>query len=427
MKLSRLFLTLSVIVLLILGALPVGAADEDVFCGDLPEADCNLLRASAAAMQTLDTVAYDMVFSFNGIVVDGEAVNFSFTSDGTLISGREAIRAVEEEILDTTIRQMLELIDKGQFLTRGLELTERVLRAPAADMNFTVTIPLEDPQTPTTFSARLIYVDGAAYLNSPLLAFAIPDMNPEQWLGLDLVRGMYMTVDMLKNVDMADIFSGAGGFSPPSSGDMAAPGGDMGAAGEDFFNRLMALINAPYWEEMDTPEFEASFTTVERLEDAAIDGVPVAVFQTTVDMGAMAQNELFQQAFADIFAFQSSMQGLTPEQIAAMQPAMIDMLSGMEVVAVEKIGLDDPYTYAIDMTWSMTIDPAAMIRAVEGEEALADTPAEELAPMTFNWAYQLALRDHNQPVEINAPDPDLVISIIDMAQGMMSGSMAPRQ
>ena len=401
---------------------PGVVAEENVFCGDLPTADCDLLMANATTMNALDSVVYDLDFGFGGIMDEGEPIEFVFTSNGTVFLGHEEINRVKNEVLDTTIRQILEMVENEAFVEHVVDLTERVLMAPAVDMDLALTIMVDNSDGPTSFNAQIKYVDGTLYLTSPMLAMAMPGFEPGQWLGVELVRGLHMVVEMMQDPALLEgIFSGAGGGfggfpnAPGGPADVGMGGGDF----ENFFGQISALANADYWKKMETAEYEAQFTQMVRREDEMIGSTPVAVYQTLLDFGKMVETEQFQQSFHDILVLQTQMQGLEPAQAEALVPIIMDMVAEMDMEFIEKIGIEDHYTYSISATWALTINPADFVAAFANEDELAEIPQEELPPMDLEYYFTLALNDHNQPVKIDAPED--FVSVIDMMIGMMTG------
>lgn len=166
---------------------------------------------------------------------------------------------------------------------------------------------------------------------------------------------------------------------------------------------------------MDTPEFMAQVETITRLVDTEIDGVAVAVFEDQVDMAAMVASEPFQQAFSDLFDLFS--QDASPEEIEALKPIILDMIASMNMSSTQAIGLEDHFTYSVDISWEMTVDPQAFIMAAVPENERGEIPEEALAVQTQTFEFHQEIRDHNQPVMVTPPPAENVISLLAMLMG----------
>ena len=132
---------LLLIFLIVLSLIPASGAlaqtsPEEVYCGQLSADDCAILQANAEAVYTAFAYATDLSFAIE--MGDEELLTFSLASQGAIDQGSEAVTAVFDEIWNTTLGEMRALIRDGEFLNRGLSLTERTLRAPAADHVFQI-------------------------------------------------------------------------------------------------------------------------------------------------------------------------------------------------------------------------------------------------------------------------------------------------
>ncbi|MCZ7545644.1 MAG: hypothetical protein M5R40_19935 [Anaerolineae bacterium] len=154
--------------------------------------------------------------------------------------------------------------------------------------------------------------------------------------------------------------------------------------------------------------------SVARLDDAMVDDVPVAVFEMTLDFGALAETEAFQEFMADymrLFAFAGGAPSGAPE-MDAMQSVTMAMLKGTTMTYTQAIGLEDALTYVVDMRYTAEVDPAAI------SEAMGETPGNiEVASVTQAVTMSLTLGDHNAPLAIAAPVD--AVSLIDLISGMM--------
>ncbi|MBN1284768.1 MAG: hypothetical protein JXB47_05175 [Anaerolineae bacterium] len=394
---------------------------EGPWCGELAQADCDMLIANAKAMAELWSYTYDTEMTY-GMTIEDEPMEIVFTSDGTLAYDKEEVDAVVNEVLDMTLRQVLELTkDPKALWTTGLGYAERVLKAPSADVNLKLVLPAEMVGgSPFTADINLVMVDGVLYGKSFLLAMM--GLEADQWVSVDLVGGMYQIAEALQ--DPALLENLMSGISGKSSGmPMAAPSAEMpgvempmgGGAGQDIMAKIQELISAPYWKTMDSPEFKTKTVLVTRLEDAEAGGVAVAVFETKVDMAAMAATEEFQQAFKDIFAVTGA--GLSPEQIDAMVPVLLDMLNSMEITLTKMIGLEDHFTYGYEASWSLAVDTKAIVGAIV-EEEMSEEAMEALTPQAYDFNVKTTFSGHNQEPDVSPPDAEKVVPIQKLIEMM---------
>ena len=406
------------------------------YCGDLDAADCEILQANAVAVvEDLRSVTFGSEFELEILTDDELTLLMGFGLDGSFDVGAEEFEAIGNDVLDTTLREMLAwLDDPDAVLETGLGYTERALIAPAGNLAFRLDLAAsgQPPIPPITGEARI--VNGVIYLSSPLLSLQGIPMG--SWLSLDLIEGMYITADLLQdpefwtslgsNPDEMMMLEPEETEEPGSeTGEVppqAPPGDDAGRdmdTGElidsvftiietvNFVNQIVEIINAPYWEETDQPEFSEQFIFVQRLDDDTIDGTDVAVFETTFDMAALVETEPFQQAFNDIFPLTTG--DLTRAQRRAMQPVILEMIAETEMVQTQAIGLEDFLTYDFDFSWSMDTDLPGIVEALTGEFD-EDVPAQ-----TQNFSFNIRTSGFNDPIDVETPDPDRVISVIDVA------------
>lgn len=408
--------------LALLVALPVGitsAKADDVYCGDLAAPDCALLRASNETMETVETVVYDASFGFDVMMEDAPVVSAAFSASGAVDPGQAQIDAVTNEVLDMRIRDVLALVEDPEALADTLlGYAERVLTAPQMSADLTMTFIAED-ETSGPFNLRLRVVDGVVYGNSELLAAG--GMSPDQWISLDTVQVAHMVAEALQNPDLMSGFMGGmsggadmGGMS--SGGEMGAGSGDFMAQFNGFGEQIAAIQNNPAWEVMDSDAFRDRILDIQRIEDSEIDGVPVAVFETTMDFGALAETEEFRSVMNDIFAFYTF---IPEDNREAFVDATLDMMSDMTWVMTEAVGLEDTYLYGMSFAGEQTIDPVVFVEAMGEDVGDADIPLQ-----TTTYEFQLTLTDHNEPVVVEAPDEADVLPLFQLL-GMGSAPAEP--
>jgi spore coat polysaccharide biosynthesis protein SpsF (cytidylyltransferase family) len=90
------------------------------------------------------------------------------------------------------------------------------------------------------------------------------------------------------------------------------------------------------------------------------------------------------------------------------------MIAGMEIASTQVIGLEDHFTYSVDVSWTMTVDPQAFVTAVVPEDERADIPEDALAVQTQTFEFHQEIRDHNQPAMVTPPPAENVISLLAM-------------
>jgi hypothetical protein len=391
------------------------AQSEEVFCGTLTEADCDMLQANILADASLESMTYEfqMVMSVLPDVPDAKPEQFTISSEGAFGYDKADLDTMTDEILNTTIGEVLQLLDDPDALmARIVGYIDRLLVAPDAEMTVEIVLPESAEEPIDSLSVDFMMTDGVIYVTSPLMAMM--EMPPGAWLSLDLVEGTHMLVDLLQDPAIMEGFMSApGGFPVPMQSGMddeeAQP-----AMGEDMFQQISAIANAPYWEEMESPEFLAQIMTITRTEDRELDGVTVAVFETQVDMAAMVASAPFQQAWGDIFALFA--QDASPEEIEALKPVILDMIAGMEITVVQSIGLEDHFTYSFDLSWQMTFDPQKFVEAVSPDE-LANIPEDELVAQEQSFVFHQEIRDHNQPVMVTPPPMEQIIPLLTLLMG----------
>jgi hypothetical protein len=414
------------LVALLLALLPLSGAlaqyQDGPYCGTLSAEDCEILEANWEAVYT--AFAYDMDAQFVIEIENEGTFSFDLTSQGALSQGAEEIDAVMDDIWNTTLGELRDLIREDEFLNRGLSLTERILRAPLADLSFQSTATMNGEEQPIpSFDLRV--ADGVIYITSPALTGAL-GLEPDTWVNLDVVEGMYMTVEALNNPEMLEnLFGGMTDGVP--GGDMGIPGQGngsdmMGDEFNDLFARIDEIANAEYWDAMSTPEFMEQVFSVERLDNETVNGVEVAVFENSLDYAALVETEEFQMAFADIFELSTAMT-LSEEDRAALEPVILEQLATMEFTSTVSIGLEDFYTYAYSFTSTQTQNLQAYA------EALGDMSDEsDLGTQTVTFTVANTITNHNETPEVEIPENTMsVMELINMMMGAGSSATMPEE
>lgn len=232
----------AILIALIILVLPVSGARadsmDDVFCGDLPEADCQILLDNAAAMNSLNSAFF--FFSMNVLTGVDEDVLYAAQGYGDVELDDEAVDAINK------LSEDVSAADWGV-------LFELALASAQAD----VTLDFRDysGQEDVRTALRLKLKDGILLIGPDTLA----------------------------------ALTGA------SMGDMEEFGVDLkGAIGE-----LIAESGAiPAMDFDDMAEVEAEAMSISRLPDDEVSDVAVAVFQTDIDLKTLLSSVRAQQLVA---------------------------------------------------------------------------------------------------------------------------------
>ncbi len=391
-----------VLTLLVTFAVPLGGAfaqgGSTVFCGDLDQADCDLLVQSEAAMQALESAAFDMT------------MDFSITSDQELMDGMDTL-AMSMNVVGAAAADMavlgdfqdMTLEDLPQMMESLPELVGTVLRGVAGDVTLTIELPVELMAAMSvpgmdSLVLELMMVDGVLYINldtlAPLMGEA-GETGMTGWLGLDLA-GMYEVI-------------------------FEQMGDELDAQMQQQMEQMQALFSSEFFTAMNNPDFLEGFMAIERLDDVDNMGQTMAVFQTTFDYEALLANEAFQAGFQEymeaVMAMQADLAGDLPENFEeVMGQAALQMMSGINLSLVQWVGLEDLYTHHLEMVMDFDMDFAA----------LAGLVPEEADEMPGNFAMSMSLvldlGGFNEPVELVAPEGATVINpMMMMAPGAMPG------
>ncbi len=395
--------SLLLVLALLIALIPAGGVlaqkDKEPFCGDLPAEDCDLLKANRAAMNDLWSVTYDLGMNVD-ITIDEESMAFELVSGGAIAYDKAALDTIAEEVLDTTIGDILALLKEPEALIDTVaDYTERGILAPEGEVNFELVLPAEATggmAFPLDLSLKKI--EGKVYASTFLLSFM--GLEPDTWVEVDLLEILDQAVAAVKDPSFGEGMMS--GFGPMRSDDEgrapAIPPMDNGPGG-DFFGQWQALMQKPYWKAMDSPEFQAKILKIERLEDAEVAGTAVAVFQTTVDFGAMVETEEFQMAFKDIMSFTMSAPEMEAEEMDAMAEAILEMLKDITLTSTKMIGLDDAFTYGYSFDYHQTFDVAAFVESM-GE----DTDEVDMGAQEYSFSVQNTLTNHNQELQLEVPE-----------------------
>ena len=148
----------------------------------------------------------------------------------------------------------------------------------------------------------------------------------------------------------------------------------------------------PDMDANDLEEVEASATSVTRLPDSEINGVAVAVFETSVDVNSI----LSLISIEDMIAASDSNED--PEKTMEMVQA-IDV---RDLSSRQYIGLDDRYTYRLEVSVDLT--------------APAESGDQDGGEKTIVMDLDVGLSGFNDPVEVEIPEDAMVFPLAMMLQ-----------
>ncbi|MBZ0283271.1 MAG: hypothetical protein K8L97_21215 [Anaerolineae bacterium] len=369
----RKLMLLITIGLLLLG-IPTLAQDvAPVFCGDLAEADCAILTDSATAMRELRSA----VMAFE---VEASAANLPDTRPDSLdlrLTGTGSYHLSGTSDLFTNPNALLENPEALPQMLADL------LRSVSGDLTLTVffgdnVIALasqggtELPQK-VGFSARL--VEGFGYLNlSKLAELDTTGDLPHGWVGVDLATVVERAL------------------------------GEVFSQGMDF-----STLNMNPADPLATMELMSTYSTIERLEDATVNGQTAAVFQTTIDIAGLLTSDAYREML--IQQMEQTGGDFSDADLEAMIDLIGAMYGGFVMQTTQAIGLDDFYVHQMGLILDWPFDISAMM------EAFGETPNKAPA-IELGLTATVDLSQFNAAPEITAPEDASVISVEEFLRMM---------
>jgi hypothetical protein len=366
---------LMILLVLVMAIAPATAQDMTGFhfCGDLATEDCDLLMASQEAMQELHSasVNLDMGFDIRGIPdMPFEKLVFGLTANGAA--------AVDPALMD--MMQSMQA-DPMQFADpqASMDMLSQLVTGVSGDFTISVSLPPDlvamagpDAGIPATLTFDLRMVDGVIYINLDKIAAAMPDADvPPGWMG----------------VDLSSLLSPAGDMS-----------GSMGSS-----STLDQEAMSTYMESLMDPETMTQFLTVERIADDEIMGQTVAVFETSFDLAAFIQSDVYQN-FLNAQMAAVGGDDFSSQDQAEIDQAMsmvTDAMQGLTFKQTTAIGLDDHYLHRNTMHFDW--DMSDFLNMVE-----PDSDASEAVitfDMTMDWS------DFNGDVSVAVPEDAMLIPL----------------
>lgn len=296
------------------------SSEDAVLCGGLAEADCALKKSNSAVMDELQAFAMALSMRMDIAAAD-PAANTSIILEG---AGSVA--------LDPAMMEAASALESagGMAPAAMMALLNELLGGLAAEMSLALTT-VEAGET-SEMPLHLLMKDGVVAMN--MAAFADDSDEAAGWLGIEL----------------ADILDSAGTEEGMTSLEMSG---------------------------MDHSALARAMTIV-RLPDSELNGLPVAVFQTTLELGALLDS-------------------IGAAELAGAMSADADDMEALGdawLQVVEYISLADSYT-----------------RRLEAAMATMDD-----APMSFSMDMRLDLSEFNQPVDVALPENVFVMPLAMMQQ-----------
>lgn len=355
------------------------SAQMPVFCGDLPQADCQILESAQTAAMTMTSAraAFEAQLTVANIP-DTPFKSLAFSLEG---SGQYAIdAALMEKYAGLETDPAALLSDMSQFGP----LVADLLTGFSGQLNLTLTLPSElletlpseGVQIPPKLSVELRMVDGVSYVNLSALAEAMPTAGiPGGWYGLELAK-------LLQNV--FEMFAG-------SLDGAELPGFDPSAL-----------------TQFSDPELIGEFMTLKRLPDAQVDGQAVAVFEGALDYTRLASSEVFKGLMRQ--QMEAMGETLSDAELNQMLDLVGQMYQGLTFTFTQAVDLDEfyPRQTTLDFQW----DLAQMMAAIGEDSEAAPVIGLKLTSM---------LSDFNQPMAIKPPAGAAVLAAEDAIQMFMSG------
>ena len=344
-------IALSILVLLVL--LPAGsllAQDDEspqVLCGNLAEEDCALLEQSRSAMAGLTS-------GTSLFTVDTELSNMPLLNveDGTLRYSQATQFAITPEALEQIAAvQAMSEAELTAFIEDAEAYTEFVGgMVRSTDLAQTITLDLSDGiddhlgemlglELPSTLSIEYVLVDGILYVDMTKLAELVPALGfLDGWVGIDLPSAMLLISDD----DLLEPPEDAAEFQA----DTTPPGITYTGVGLLSEDEQSAIFD--------------EHTTVVRLQDTDIDGVPVAVYASQFDLVGLLSDPDAQLWLIDLFGEElMASLGITKDNLGAM-PAVLAiggpmLFNELEYSIFQYVGTEDAYLYRneVDFVWDL--------------------------------------------------------------------------
>lgn len=285
---------------------------QDVFCGSLSEADCVLM--TRADNFDLTSAAVDVNMDMTA-TVNQEAIALNLTASGAFIVDPSMMPDMAVQPPMTALEQIKTAVE--------------VMRGFDGELSVTITLPEEAraelPPGVEAITLEIKLVDGVGYVNMDTLAPLMGTSGRGQqgmqgWVGLDIVG----LLDTLLE-EQPELFETMNMMTPTFNPDMIErfqEGGD--------FNQYVSIRRTS-------------------ADDAA-----VAVFETIIDFGSMAEDpafaELMQTMMEAQFQAQPGMTTRERQQAMALSQALV---KNMNIVVTQSVDRETAGPVSFDMMMTM--------------------------------------------------------------------------
>ncbi len=329
-----------VILLLPLSLAHAESTDNSKYCGDLSDADCEIILENIAVMDNVFSLAFlmDMALDVSGVGVD-DTLQMAGEAGGVLSMDEESSREIQA-------------LSEDMNAADTTALLETLLTALTGEIWLDLTGVAEDEDFELELQLRMkegVVLIGAGAMEE----LSGQEMGGMEWFGVNMTSGLEDLLSEFVTVDELDAAQ--------------ARSAELEAA-------------------------EAAATTITRLRDNEINGIAVAVFETTVDLEEL----LSTVTFADLVAALPG--GEDPQ--AGMD--LIQHMTVDEFSTRQFIGLDDHYTYGLVVFLDMEI---------AGE--YFNKPGSS---MSVEFGMTIEMSDFNVPVEVEIPEDAFVFPLAMMMQ-----------
>lgn len=373
--------SLLLVVLMVLASFVPAFAQSEPFCGDLDAADCELLTAATANMQ--EVASYKAAASYSaaltgipGLPLAEAAVDV--TVDGAF-SYSDAALAAAAQLAEVQGQQ-----DVANLMAESPELFVDFYNGWAFDMVIDVAMSDElaaalsadaGVEIPSELSVPLILKDGVLYVDVTDVAPLIEGMQGmEGWLGFEFAPVLEAAADQ-------GMFEQAAASMDPEA--MA------GAADPATLAALMGVQTA-----LGDPSSFEKFMSIERAEDDEIDGAPVAVFVTKLDLLGFLTSPEFIELVKGLAASgalgEDAPSAADLDQLLGMLGMMGPMLfQGLTSESTTAVSLDEP-NYIVSasslFSWDLTslLQMAAMSGAVPADQLPSGQSLVEISTTVVN-------------------------------------------
>ena len=374
MRKASVLVTLVCLCLAIFGT-AVHAQTAPIFCGTLAEADCAILQNVLTASSGVNSSSFDFDLNIGVSNVPGmpsQSMNFGITGDGSWS-------------IDPAVRTTMSTVDAAAAPDPAV-LTS-IVRGIDADLTITLNLPQElmamaaaqsGQAPPSSITVEMLIVDGVGYLNMDTLVGLMPPNSgmPTGWQGLDFAEVITMMGPSMGSTMSMGSVGNMGGMMNPSA-----------SIGKMDQSAMAAM---------------SEFTSMTRLADADVNGTPVAVFQTNIDLAQLANSDAVMNAMSADPSMAMQMQQLG---------TMTDGLTAGNVSITQYVGLNDNIVYQTEMLLTASLDATAF-----DSTAPAGSP-----PVDLNVNGRFTRSNVNAAPAISAPAGATINPAETLFGGMMGG------